>query len=542
MAFPGALLSGSAGDTGGQAGAVAFSFGFEGFGLLFAGAILAVYSFIGFDHMAQTAEKVRDVKRNLPRAMMISLGIVPVFYMLIAMALVGTGEFDIIAGASAPLVKAVELAGWPGLPIAIASLFVIVNGALTQIIAASRLLLDIARDNRGAPAVFARVNGKTDTPIPAKLVIVALVLLLALLVPLKSLAETTSFAILIVFRGVNLSLIRLKRRGQPDDVPDIPVFVPAIGAIASVNRAHRFWMLTTYATLTNYQHSLARIRFAALVFDEIQAIKNPTSLRAMAARTMNSDFCIGLTGTPIENSAVDLWAIMDQLCPGALGSLKDYRERFGVAEPALMEELHARVFLQQGDFPPLALRRLKEQVARDLPPKERRLHPRLMPAAQARVYGKARDKLNEGQKGAALKMLHHIRSVSVHPAVEEPIPDPEFVKASARLAATLDILHRIKARGERACLHRAPTHAAPLHRTGEGGVRADADRPDKWRHADTRAPGDREPLSTTSRRRRWLRHARPRPTCRRDRIDADSCNACNPSVTLVEPGCRRAVQ
>ena len=237
-------------------------------------------------------------------------------------------------------------------------------------------------------------------------------------------------------------------------------FSPIHEAI-SENRAHRFWMLTTYATLTNYQHSLARIRFAALVFDEIQAIKNPTSLRAMAARAMNSNFCIGLTGTPIENSAVDLWAIMDQLCPGALGSLKDYRERFGVAEPALMEELYARVFLQQGDFPPLALRRLKEQVARDLPPKERRLHPRPMPAAQARVYEKARDKLNEGQKGAALKMLHHIRSVSVHPAVEEPIPDPEFVKASARLAATLDILHRIKARGERALVfieHRRMQH------------------------------------------------------------------------------------
>lgn len=233
MAFPGALLSGPAGDTGGEAGAVAFSFGFDGFGMLFAGAILAVYSFIGFGDMAQTAEEVRDVKRNLPRAMMISLGIVFVFYMLIAMALVGTGEVDVIAGASAPLVKAVELSGWPGLPIAIASLFVIVNGALTQIIAASRLLLDIARDNRGAPAVFARINGRTDTPIPATLVIVALVLLLALLVPLKSLAETTSFAILIVFLGVNLSLIRMKRRSQPDDVPDIPVFVPIIGAIAS---------------------------------------------------------------------------------------------------------------------------------------------------------------------------------------------------------------------------------------------------------------------------------------------------------------------
>ena len=227
------------------------------------------------------------------------------------------------------------------------------------------------------------------------------------------------------------------------------------------NRAHRFWMLTTYTTLTNYQHSLARIPFSALVFDEIQALKNPANLRAMAARAMNADFSIGLTGTPIENSADDLWAIMDQLCPGALGSLKDYRTRFGTLETQRMEELHARVFTQQGALPALALRRLKEQVARDLPPKARRLHPRAMPAAQAQVYEKARDKLNEGQKGAALKMLHHIRSVSVHPAVDEPVPDTDFISASARLGAAFDILHRIKARGERALVfieHRRMQH------------------------------------------------------------------------------------
>lgn len=233
LAFPAELLSRLDQGTGGEAGAISVSFGFDGFGMLFAGAILAVYSFIGFGDMAQTAEEVRDVKRNLPRAMMISLGIVFFFYMLIAMALVGTGEFDVISRASAPLVKAVELSGWPDLPIAIASLFVIVNGALTQIIAASRLLLDVARDDRGAPPIFARVNGRTDTPVFATLAIAAIVLSLALLVPLKSLAEMTSFAILIVFVGVNLSLIRMKRCSQPDDVPDIPLFVPVIGAVTS---------------------------------------------------------------------------------------------------------------------------------------------------------------------------------------------------------------------------------------------------------------------------------------------------------------------
>ncbi len=235
VAAPAEILAGFGLDSGAtrQTGSAASSSTAGGFGMLFAGAILAVYSFIGFGDMAQTAEEVRDVKRALPRAMMISLAIVFVFYILIAMSLVGTGQFETIAQASAPLVKAVELYGWPGLPIAIASLFVIVNGALTQIIAASRLLFDISRDDRGAPDIFAHINDKTDTPIPATLMIAGTVLTLALLIPLKSLAEVTSFAILIVFVGVNLSLIRMKRDSQPDDVPNISFWIPVVGAIVA---------------------------------------------------------------------------------------------------------------------------------------------------------------------------------------------------------------------------------------------------------------------------------------------------------------------
>ena len=155
-------------------------------------------------------------------------------------------------------------------------------------------------------------------------------------------------------------------------------------------RAHRFWLLTTYTTLTNYQHSLGAIRFSAAAFDEIQALKNPDSLRAIAARSMNADFRVGLTGTPIENSSIDLWAIMDQLAPGATGSLKDFRERYGAADDANRADLHARVFRPVDGKPALALRRLKETVARDLPNKSRRLHPRRMPEMQASAYEDAR--------------------------------------------------------------------------------------------------------------------------------------------------------
>lgn len=86
----------------------------------------------------------------------------------------------------------------------------------------------------------------------------------------------------------------------------------------------------------------------------------------------------------------------------------------------------------------------------DLPQKSRFLHPRVMPQIQADSYEEARVKLASGGAGAALKMLHHIRSVSVHPTIEARMADDAFIQASGRLEATFDILRRIRAAGERA--------------------------------------------------------------------------------------------
>ena len=115
-----------------------------------------------------------------------------------------------------------------------------------------------------------------------------------------------------------------------------------------------------------------------------------------------------------------------------------------------MLELYQRVFEPQNGMPPLAFRRLKDEVARDLPLKTRYLHPRQMPPIQADRYEEARVKLANGGPGAALKMLHHIRSVSVHPTFGDIENGDDFISASGRLSATFDILKRIKKKGERA--------------------------------------------------------------------------------------------
>ena len=76
------------------------------------------------------------------------------------------------------------------------------------------------------------------------------------------------------------------------------------------------WVLTTYETLRDYQHSFGRIRWRAGVFDEAQKIKNPGARVTDAALAMNIDFALLMTGTPVENRPADIWSMLDRAEPG----------------------------------------------------------------------------------------------------------------------------------------------------------------------------------------------------------------------------------
>ncbi|MEQ9145441.1 MAG: SNF2-related protein [Parvibaculaceae bacterium] len=219
---------------------------------------------------------------------------------------------------------------------------------------------------------------------------------------------------------------------------------------------NRWWVLTSYETLANYQHSFHKLPFAVAIFDEIQKIKNVQTINANAAKAVVADFRIGLTGTPIENHILDLWAITDAIVPGRLGTMREFADRYGQVTEAKMAELHARLFTECRSttrvLPPLAKRRLKEECIGDLPRKDYRIYPNDMPNMQAEVYELAREKLRDGARGNALKLLHHIRSVSLHPrAPRTATNDPDaYIEDSARLKATFEILDTIRAASERA--------------------------------------------------------------------------------------------
>ena len=201
---------------------------------IFAGGFLAFYAFIGFEDMVNVAEEVREPRRNLPRALLLSLAIASVLYFLVALAAISSVPASLLAGSEAPLADLYRyVTGQEPVVITLIGMFAVINGALIQIIMASRVCYGMSRQ-RWLPSMFGRVNALTRTPLLATAVVSLVVLGLALWFPIETLAKATSYFLLLVFSLVNLSLWRLKHGGDhPAGILQVPVWVPAAGFIAS---------------------------------------------------------------------------------------------------------------------------------------------------------------------------------------------------------------------------------------------------------------------------------------------------------------------
>ena len=126
-------------------------------------------------------------------------------------------------------------------------------------------------------------------------------------------------------------------------------------------------VVTTYGLLHNDADALAAVDWSTVVLDEAQAIKNPSTKRARAARKLPARFRLVTTGTPIQNNVVDLYSLFSFLNPGMLGSAKRFRENFALPierdrDPSARRRLRRLIA-------PFVLRRLKSDVLDDLPPR-----------------------------------------------------------------------------------------------------------------------------------------------------------------------------
>jgi amino acid transporter len=198
---------------------------------IFVGAFIAFYAFIGFEDIVNVAEEVVDPRRNLPLAIFLAITISTVLYILIALVAVLSLPVEELIESDAPLATIVRHTGHSDRVIGYISLLAVVNGALVQIIMASRVVYGMALEG-GALGSFAEVNPTTRTPIKATLLIILFVLLLALWLPLETLARSTSFIIITVFFLVNLSLVVIKRtRPKQEGAASYPLWVPVTGSV-----------------------------------------------------------------------------------------------------------------------------------------------------------------------------------------------------------------------------------------------------------------------------------------------------------------------
>ncbi len=209
---------------------------FSGIEPLILGAFLAFYAFIGFEDMVNLAEEVKNPRVNLPRAILLSIVISSLLYFAVSVIAVLYVDLAQLGASSSPL--ALMVSNHPGAvkTIGLIGLVAITNGALTQIIMASRMLYGMAR--RGLlPGVFAQVNRRTRTPLLNTWLVTLAIMGFALWLPLVTLANTTSAIMLVIFALVNLSLLKVKKaETSADGMPSFQVWrwIPLAGLVINV--------------------------------------------------------------------------------------------------------------------------------------------------------------------------------------------------------------------------------------------------------------------------------------------------------------------
>ncbi len=183
-------------------------------------------------------------------------------------------------------------------------------------------------------------------------------------------------------------------------------------------------LLTTYGMVSRDLPLLAEMDFGRLVFDEAQQLKNPYTAQSKAAAALRGERRIALTGTPVENRLSELWALMQLLNPGLLGSLRQFRDQFALPiERDHDAEVAARL---QRLTAPFLLRRLKSDrgILPDLPGKIEQSEPCTLSAEQASLYQAVVEELlaaaesSDGieRRGLVLAGLTRLKQVCNHPA------------------------------------------------------------------------------------------------------------------------------
>ncbi len=199
-------------------------------------SLIAVFAFLGFEHLVNVAEEMKEPSRTLPRALFLTLGITAFIYGVVVWIAVTAVPPQELARSPAPLALVFErLTGLPLVTMSAIAIVATLNGIIVHMIMIARVIYGLA-DQGNLPKALTRLNPVTHTPLLATAIGVAAILMLALAVPLAGLADLTAGFTLVIFSIVNLALIRIKSRNEapPPGIFICPRWVPFAGFVSSV--------------------------------------------------------------------------------------------------------------------------------------------------------------------------------------------------------------------------------------------------------------------------------------------------------------------
>jgi superfamily II DNA or RNA helicase len=218
-------------------------------------------------------------------------------------------------------------------------------------------------------------------------------------------------------------------------------------------------VLTSYALVRRDLDQLSQVGFRYVILDEAQNIKNADSATAQACKTLPSDSRLALTGTPLENRLSELWSLFDFLMPGFLGSAEGFSDRY--EQPIqVANDVPARDRLRRR-IQPFILRRLKTEVASDLPPKTESVAWCEMEPGQAALYREvleeSRRKVSESieklgfkrSRVSILAALMRLRQVCCDPRLLK-LPPNTLLPSSAKLERFGQLVDDLVSEGHRA--------------------------------------------------------------------------------------------
>jgi len=213
-------------------------------------------------------------------------------------------------------------------------------------------------------------------------------------------------------------------------------------------------VITTYSTVVNDLSLLRQVCFDILVCDEASLLKNPDSKRTLAISELFAGSIIEITGTPFENTMLDIWSLSNLVEIDFLGDRDGFERRF--VYPGVTELQDSDIEQIEEKIRPIFLRRMKEEVLTDLPTRQDIYKPLTMDFAERRVYEDIENNIKSSKedKASAFALISHLRKFTSHPLLSKgqilSASISELEATSSKFSYLIRLVNKIKYKSEKA--------------------------------------------------------------------------------------------